>query len=50
MNNTSSGKITKSQFISVKQNSRSQYPSSSGYDLNENGGFVADRRIMKSSS
>ena len=50
MNNSSKGKITKLQFISVKQNSRSQYRVSNGYDLNENGGFVADRRILKSNS
>lgn len=45
MNPLNKGKITKTQFLIVKRENRSIYSSSSGYDLNENGGIVADRKF-----
>jgi len=46
MNNLNRGKITKSQFVELKRNSRYQHNTNSAYDLNENGGFVADKDII----
>lgn len=48
MNLINRGKITKTQFLNERRNSNTSYNTGSAYDLNENGGFIADKKISGS--